>query len=135
MFRIFFANLLFFTFSYSYPIKWGISPEKIGNIKPYKSCRHIKIYAGNLKNFKANKVLYYFYLNRLYRAELKYKSFYKFLDDVEKIVGITSFGIYDVKTYEKGDTVIKIVHTPFLNKIEFYNKLYYNRKKIIEKCY
>ncbi|WP_456382100.1 hypothetical protein [Persephonella sp.] len=135
---IFLGILMFFYFSpASIPqISWREPPETFGSLTLKTDCGKLKIYQknGRFDGFRADRVYYSFYLNRLYKITLNYSSFYDFMEDARKISSSLDVNIIDVKVYEKGSTIIKITHTPFKNSIEFIYKLYYPRLKLIEKC-
>ncbi|WP_457623875.1 hypothetical protein [Persephonella sp.] len=116
-------------------IKWRTDVSQLKNIKIFRDCGNWKVYEGKrFKGFNPDKVFYSFYLNKLYKVSLKYDSFYDFVEDADKIKKLNRSKALSVESYETEDTVIKIIHTPVSNRIEFIYKLYYPRIKLIEKC-
>ena len=133
---IFLALFLFLSLSFGSEIKWRSSPDQHQGIKLKLQCDNLKVYEkkGSFNGFSPDVAYYYFYLDRLYKISLKYKSFYKFVQDQKKITGKERFSAVDILTYQENDTVIKIIHTPFKNVIQFIYRLYYPRVDLIEKC-
>jgi len=128
--------LMIFSFSFGFEIKWRTLPEQHPGIKLKFECDKLKVYEkkGKFGRFNPDVVYYYFYLDRLYKISLKYRSFYRFLADQKIITGKETFSATDIIIYEEGDTVIKVVHTPFKNVIQFIYRLYYPRIDLIERC-
>ncbi len=133
---IFVVLFLIAYFSYGFEIKWRSTPDQYQGIKLKLQCGDLKVYEkkDSFNGFSPDTIYYYFYLDRLYKISLKYKSFYRFVQDQKKITGKERFSAIDILTYEKNDTVIKIIHTPFKNVIQFIYRLYYPRVDLIEKC-
>ena len=128
--------LLSFSLSFGVDIKWKSTPDQYKGIKLKFKCDKLEIYEkkGKFDGFDPDVVYYYFYLNRLYKINLRYGSFYRFLKDQKRITGKEAFSAVEILTYRKDDTVIKIIHTPFKNVIQFIYRLYYPRIGLIEKC-
>ena len=131
-----FFFLLTFSLSFGLDIKWRSAPDQYQGIKLKYKCDKLEVYEkkGKFNSFNPDVIYYYFYLGKLYKISLKYRSFYKFLQDQKRITGKERFSAVDILTYKKGDTVIKIIHTPFKNVIQFIYILYYPRIDLIEKC-
>ena len=134
LFILFF--LLIFSLSFGLDFNWRSTPDQYRGIKLKFKCDNLKVYEkiGKFNGFNPDVVYYYFYLGRLYKISLKYKSFYRFVQDQKRITGKQVFSAVEILTYTEGDTVIRIIHTPFKNVIQFIYRLYYPRVDLIEKC-
>ncbi|WP_457622101.1 hypothetical protein [Persephonella sp.] len=137
MHRIFLASLLFFCFGYAFQnlFKWGSRVSDIPGINFYKGCDKVNVYVKDrFEGFSADKVFFYFYRGKLYKISLRYRSFYDFINDLESITGRVDVQLFSIKIYRTDGTLIRIIHTPFMDKIDFVYDLYRKKEDSIERC-
>ncbi|ACO03730.1 MAG TPA: hypothetical protein DEP48_04760 [Persephonella sp.] len=137
MLRIFFIFTLIFSVSYAFqiPFKWGSGSSDIKGIEIYKRCDGLEVYIKDrIKGYSADRVLLYFYNGKLYKVSIRYSSFYDFLGDIKSITGRAEVYFFSIQRYEVDGTVVKIIHTPFSNRIDFINSIYEKRAGLIERC-